>query len=64
MKIKQLSLALGAMLVGAVSSAQAVEDSVLKNIETRVGAIESKLIGWRRDIHQHPELSNQEVRTA
>lgn len=64
MKIKTLSLALGTLLLGAVSSAHAVEDAVLKNIETRVGAIESKLIGWRRDIHQHPELSNQEVRTA
>lgn len=64
MKIKSLSLALGTLLLGAVSSAHAVEDAVLKNIETRVGAIESKLIGWRRDIHQNPELSNQEVRTA
>ena len=64
MKIKTLSLALGTLLLGAVSSAHAVEDAVLKNIETRVGAIESKLIGWRRDIHQNPELSNQEVRTA
>src|SRR5690606_1557394 len=23
-----------------------------------------KVISWRRDIHQHPELSNREVRTA
>jgi amidohydrolase len=23
-----------------------------------------KVVAWRRDIHQHPELSNQEVRTA
>ncbi|MBK5270396.1 MAG: amidohydrolase [Bacteroidia bacterium] len=26
--------------------------------------IESKCIDWRRDIHQHPELGNQEFRTA
>ena len=26
--------------------------------------IESKVIEWRRDIHEHPELSNREVRTA
>ena len=64
MKLKKVPLALGAMLLGAVSAAHAVEDSVLKNIETRVGAIEGKLIRWRRDIHQHPELSNQEHRTA
>ena len=27
-------------------------------------AIEQKVIDWRRDIHQHPELGNQEKRTA
>jgi amidohydrolase len=30
----------------------------------KVTAIESKVIAWRRDIHQHPELSNRETRTA
>jgi amidohydrolase len=33
-------------------------------VRTRVAAIEDKLIGWRRDIHQHPELGDQETRTA
>ncbi len=27
-------------------------------------AVEQKVIEWRRDIHRHPELGNQEVRTA
>ncbi|AUN31356.1 amidohydrolase [Niveispirillum cyanobacteriorum] len=27
-------------------------------------ALEAKIIAWRRDIHQHPELGNREVRTA
>jgi len=26
--------------------------------------VEQKVIAWRRDIHQHPELGNREVRTA
>ncbi len=26
--------------------------------------MESQAVAWRRDIHQHPELSNREVRTA
>lgn len=26
--------------------------------------VEEKVIAWRRDIHQHPELGNREVRTA
>jgi amidohydrolase len=33
-------------------------------IDERTKAIESKMIQWRRDIHQHPELGNQERRTA
>ncbi|MCS3504802.1 amidohydrolase [Achromobacter sp. AGC78] len=35
-----------------------------EQIEQRARAIEDKLIAWRRDIHQHPELGNQETRTA
>ncbi|WP_318345030.1 amidohydrolase [Flagellimonas baculiformis] len=29
-----------------------------------IAAVESKVIEWRRDIHQHPELSNREFKTA
>lgn len=35
-----------------------------EQIEQRARAIEDKLIAWRRDLHQHPELGNQETRTA
>ncbi|MFN2566877.1 MAG: amidohydrolase [Gemmatimonadaceae bacterium] len=30
----------------------------------RIVALEPKVVAWRRDIHQHPELGNREVRTA
>lgn len=33
-------------------------------INVAVGKIESKCIAWRRDIHEHPELGNNEFRTA
>ena len=33
-------------------------------IDKRIPAIMPKVIEWRRDIHQHPELSNRETRTA
>ncbi len=33
-------------------------------LDTALDAIDSKVIAWRRDFHQHPELSNREVRTA
>ena len=33
-------------------------------IDREAKAIEAKLIAWRRDIHQNPELGNREMRTA
>ena len=33
-------------------------------IGRRAAAIETKLIAWRRDIHEHPELGDQETRTS
>lgn len=33
-------------------------------IDNKSDAIESKVIDWRRDLHQFPELSNREVKTA
>src|SRR5215204_1082711 len=33
-------------------------------INTAVDKIESKCIAWRKDIHQNPELGNNEKRTA
>ena len=26
--------------------------------------VEAKVVAWRRDLHEHPELGNREVRTA
>jgi amidohydrolase len=33
-------------------------------VDQKAQAIEDKVIEWRRDIHQNPELGNQEIRTA
>lgn len=33
-------------------------------IDRRAEQIESKAISWRRDLHEHPELSNREFRTS
>lgn len=33
-------------------------------VDAAAAALEQKVIAWRRDFHQHPELSNREVRTA
>ena len=34
------------------------------SIDQKAQGVEAKVIEWRRDFHQHPELGNQEVRTA
>ncbi len=33
-------------------------------IARRAGAVLPKVVAWRRDMHEHPELSNQETRTS
>ena len=34
------------------------------DIDALVETVEAKVVEWRRDIHQHPELGNREFRTA
>ncbi|MGQ3049496.1 MAG: amidohydrolase [Niveispirillum sp.] len=38
--------------------------SVPAYVKADAKALEAKIIAWRRDIHQNPELGNREVRTA
>ena len=33
-------------------------------VDARADALADKVVAWRRDIHQHPELSNREFRTS
>jgi amidohydrolase len=51
-----------ASLLPAVAAAQA--PMLGAPVQSRIAAIEPKVVAWRRDIHQHPELGNREVRTA
>ena len=37
---------------------------IVEQADARAKALESKVIAWRRDLHQNPELSNRETRTA
>ena len=51
------------LLVVALFSNATVQALPL-NVDTRIEAVMPKVVEWRRDFHQHPELSNQEFRTA
>jgi len=46
-----------------VSFAVHAQESV-HGLDDAFAAVEPKVIEWRRDIHQHPELGNREFRTA
>ena len=46
------------------SSAYAAESLTAADIDRLAKEVEGKVIEWRRDIHQNPELSNREFRTA
>ena len=53
------------IVVTTSASAQAPSTrAVDSRVDSRVKSVEPKVIGWRRDIHQHPELGNREFRTA
>ena len=52
------------LLALASLSAATHADLTATELDAAVRAIEPKVIEWRRDFHQHPELSNREVRTA
>ncbi len=39
-------------------------EALRQRISAAADKIESKVISWRRDIHEHPELGNSEFRTA
>jgi amidohydrolase len=54
-----------AALASAGGGGRAADPAALEaEVRKRAAAVEEKLIAWRRDIHQHPELGDQETRTA
>ena len=46
------------------SSAETAAPSIAQAIDQACARVESAVVAWRRDLHQHPELGNREFRTA
>ena len=44
--------------------ATAQTDKQRQTIKTKADAIDTKVIAWRRQLHEHPELSNREFNTS
>jgi amidohydrolase len=58
------ALRCAALLLLALGAPAARADDLAPRLEALAAELEPQLVAWRRDIHQHPELSNREVRTA
>jgi amidohydrolase len=50
------------LLISLFSSAQT--DPMRTAVAAQASKVEPKVIAWRRDFHEHPELGNRETRTA
>jgi metal-dependent amidase/aminoacylase/carboxypeptidase family protein len=55
-----------ALVLSIASPNSGIADTAFleKAVRDKVSSIEGRLIAWRRDIHQHPELGDQETRTS
>jgi amidohydrolase len=53
-----------AFLLFAIHRTSAQSDKNSASIKSAVLKMEQKVIAWRHDIHQNPELGNREIRTA
>jgi amidohydrolase len=54
----------GILLLLAVPSLAQVNAKLQTKIDQMATAIEPRMIEWRRDVHQYPELGNREFKTA
>jgi amidohydrolase len=60
----QKALLLFLLLQSAILFAQKPLVDISAKLNSAADKIESKCIAWRRDLHEHPELGNNEFRTA
>ncbi|MEM9887630.1 MAG: amidohydrolase [Bacteroidota bacterium] len=59
--MKRLSIVFSLLAIGLSSFAQ---NNMRTLVNQKADAIEEKVIEWRRDFHEYPELSNREFETA
>jgi amidohydrolase len=50
--------------LAAARDSRAENSELEADVRKRASAVEEKIIDWRRDIHEHPELGDQETRTS
>ena len=66
MPLRRRHAALALLLGAALATPARAQDvaALQRRADDAAAAVEPRVIAWRRDIHRHPELSGEEVRTA
>ena len=65
LRLSTAAIAAATFVAGSRVTAQPAPTAELARlIESRLPAVMPKVLAWRRDIHEHPELSFEETRTA
>ena len=57
-------LAVAASMLFAASASAQTTTPFPANVESSIQSVLPRMIAWRRDLHEHPELSYEEVRTS
>ena len=61
---RRLLLPLILVATPLASPAQAPSARLAQEVDSRTAQVLPRVVAWRRDIHEHPELSNREFRTS
>ena len=59
-----MRIIISTVLIIASLAAHTQSSPLRSKISLASDKVEQKVISWRRDIHEHPELGNHETRTA
>ncbi len=62
--MKHITRSPGLVVLGCLIAQVAAGQSMSAQIDKKAESLEKKVVAWRRDIHEHPELGNREFQTA
>lgn len=60
----QMKIPAAILLLAALPSLAAAQSPLHERVDAAIAASNDKVVAWRRDIHEHPELGNREFRTS
>jgi len=64
LNIPRLALLVAVAAIARPAAQTTTPSPITAEADRLAAAVQPKVVTWRRDLHQHPELGNREVRTA